>query len=173
MNGMKKIIAIAIIILGIPTIAIASWWNPTTWFDKSEVIEVPAQFEIPQIEVTEEIPKEVSKTEYITNETVKYVTIDNTKDVSGLLAQIDALNSQLATLQTQNTCPNEEYRQSLLSQIADIETRIAEIDFEIRDYPNTRCCVNVMPMSLQTPLLNERAELELNLVLLYNDLNTL
>lgn len=161
---MKKIIVIAII-LAIPAVAMASWWNPTTWF-KPEVIEVPVEIQ------TVEVIKEVPKTEYITNETVKYITVDNTQDVSSLLAQIDALNSQIAVLEAQD-CPDESYRQSLLAQIADIETRIAEIDFEIKDYPNTRCCVTMMPIYLQTPLLNEKAELQLELTILYNDLNSL
>lgn len=160
-----------ITLIFVPTIASAMWWNPTTWFDKQEVVEIP--------QVTSQIAPEVV-TEYKTEYKTEYVT--NTDEINALYSQIAVLNQTIATLEAEkssltlsnNECTDKEAeRQSLLSQIAVIETRIAEIDFEIRDYPNVTCCVSVMPMYLQTPLLNERAELELDLVLLYNDLNTL
>lgn len=151
-------------ILGFPAVAMASWWNPTTWFDKPEVIEAPVETQV--VEITKEVPK----TEYV--ETVKYVTVDNTQDVSALLAQIESLNSQVVTLQAQNTCPNEEYRQSLLSQIAEKETRITEIDEEIRNYP-LHNFLPVMPAYEKAPLDDEKAQLQLDLVILYNDLNTI
>ncbi len=151
---MKYIIALLILI---PSVTFASWWNPTTWFQKEEVIQEIVSEQIAPIQATE--PETII--EYRTQ-----VVTDNSQ-VASLEAQIASLNAQVATLTAEKNsmyyhldeCEDttEEVDQTL-HNISLKYDRIDEIDEELAQYRIDNNTATV-PFEIENPLLQEKQEL--------------
>ncbi len=151
---MKYIIALLILI---PSVTFASWWNPTTWFQKEEVIQEIVSVQIAPIQATE--PETII--EYRTQ-----VVTDNSQ-VASLETQIASLNAQVATLTAEKNsmyyhldeCEDttEEVDQTL-HNISLKYDRIDEIDEELAQYRIDNNTATV-PFEIENPLLQEKQEL--------------
>ncbi len=151
---MKYIIALLILI---PSVTFASWWNPTTWFQKEEVIQEIVSEQIAPIQATE--PETII--EYRTQ-----VVTDNSQ-VASLEAQIASLNAQVATLTAEKNsmyyhldeCEDttEEVDQTL-HNISLKYDRIDEIDEELAQYRIDNNTATV-PFEIENPLLQEKQDL--------------
>src|SRR4051812_30870648 len=69
---MKNIVSVALVFVLVPQIALASWWNPISWFKNSKSIELQ----------TVEVNKEITKTKK--NIVDKKVTAKETKKTSAV-----------------------------------------------------------------------------------------
>jgi len=103
---MKKYSIVLVILLFVPSVTLAAWWNPATWFQSADN-NLPQQIS-PEI-VPEAIPTSLPESQAST--TVQVQTIKQTTNTeSTLLSKIDVLTAQ-------NT--------SLESKIANIEKQLA------------------------------------------------
>ena len=157
---MKYIIALLILI---PSVTFASWWNPTTWFQKEEVIQEIVSEQVAPIQAIEPQTEQETKTiiEYRTQ-----VVTDNSS-VASLQAQIASLNAQIVTLTAEKNsmyyhldeCQDttEEVDQTL-HNISLKYDRIDEIDDELAQYRIDNNTATV-PFEIENPLLQEKQEL--------------
>ncbi len=166
---MKYIIALLILI---PSVTFASWWNPTTWslFQKEEVI---------QEEVREIVSEQVAPIQAVESETktiIEYRTqvVTDNSSVASLQSQIVSLNQQIQILTDEknsyyyhlNDCQNgEEEKDEWVSQIERNYNRIAEIETELNNYMLDNNMMYV-PSEVEVPLRNEQA-------VLYAEINSL
>jgi chromosome segregation ATPase len=157
---MKYIIALLILI---PSITFASWWNPTTWFQKEEVIQEIVSEQVAPIQAIEPETEQETKTiiEYRTQ-----VVTDNSS-VASLEAQIASLNAQIVTLTAEKNsmyyhldeCQDttEEVDQTL-HNISLKYDRIDEIDEELAQYRIDHNTATV-PFEIENPLLQEKQDI--------------
>lgn len=152
---MKYIITLLILI---PSVTFASWWNPTTWFQKEEVKEIVSE-QIAPIQAVE--PETKTIIEYRTQ-----VVSDNSQ-VASLQSQIVSLNQQIQTLTNEknsyyyhlNDCQNgAEEKDEWVSQIEANYNRIYEIETELNNYMLENN-MNYVPNEVEVPLRNEQAML--------------
>lgn len=153
---MKYIIALLILI---PSITFASWWNPTTWFQKEVVIQEIVSEQIAPIQAIE--PETKTIIEYRTQ-----VVTDNSS-VASLQAQIASLNAQVATLTAEKNsmyyhldeCEDtSEEADQILYDISLKYDRIDEIDEELAQYRIDHNTATV-PFEIENPLLQEKQDI--------------
>ena len=106
---MKKIIPIIILVLIIiPSVAFASWWNPFSWFNnwnfsnKVEVVNIVSnEKEISKNDVLDEKQKiEIRESK---NKSIQDVQrIQNTSDVINLKETVKTLEDKITTLENEN-----------------------------------------------------------------------
>ena len=157
---MKYIIALLILI---PSVTFASWWNPTTWFQKEVVIQKQAR------EIVSEQVAPIQAVESETKTIIEYRTqvVTDNSSVASLEAQIASLNAQIVTLTAEKNsmyyhldeCQDttEEVDQTL-HNISLKYDRIDEIDEELAQYRidhNT----SVVPFEIENPLLQEKQDI--------------
>lgn len=160
---MKYIIALLILI---PSVTFASWWNPTTWFQKEEVKEIVSE-QIAPIQAVEPEVIEVIKPEVRVEKIIEYRTVTDNSSVASLQSQIVSLNQQIQILTNEknsmyyhlNDCRNgAEEKDEWVSQIEHNYSRIAEIEAELNNYKLEHNMLYV-PLEVETPLKNEQAML--------------
>jgi len=155
---MKYIITLLILI---PSITFASWWNPATWFSKSEPV---IQEVVEQVAPIQAVQPEV-KTERI----IEYRTqvVSDNSQVASLQSQIVSLNQQIQILTNEknsyyyhlNDCQNgAEEKDEWVSQIEANYNRIYEIETELNNYMLENN-MNYVPNEIEVPLRNEQAML--------------
>lgn len=154
---MKYIIALLILI---PSVTFASWWNPFSWTKKEEVKEIVSE----QIAPIQAVEPEI-KTERI----IEYRTqvVSDNSQVASLQSQIVSLNQQIQILTNEknsmyyhlNDCQNgAEEKDEWVSQIEANYNRIYEIETELNNYMLENN-MNYVPNEIEVPLRNEQAML--------------
>lgn len=164
----KYIFATLLLLIVIPSVSLASWWNPFSWGDKKEIspIETPAEYS-PTLESTvlsTETPEPITETKIlekvIEKPVIQTITVQDPTlqaKINALVAENTVLKAEIARLKKVNASLSVELAdtEDSLSQTDDSDSDCLDARQEVVDLTNERA-------TIRAKYLSDRAELEKN-----------